>query len=256
MVETQKTMNGGKAMKVPEFLREPLEAAQARLEQIEVEAQRVLKDLVERGRASRKDLEHMVQKLSKQDWTFPEMKQRIDRLREQGVERAAEWRGKAETFRAEALEGDLVPRRRDPRAGGGDLEGARPADEADREGRALAPDEEGRGLAMPGIQEMFKEAWSSALAGVNAAEQEAEKVLGKVADAAGFSPDEVKRQAREFGERLTVQRREIEKAIDDAVRRAANRFRIPTQSDIEALQKRVDAVAERVEALSKERPAG
>jgi hypothetical protein len=97
-------MNGGKAMKVPEFLREPLEAAQARLEQIEVEAQRVLKDLVERGRASRKDLEHMVQKLSKQDWTFPEMKQRIDRLREQGVERAAEWRGKAETFRAEALE--------------------------------------------------------------------------------------------------------------------------------------------------------
>jgi hypothetical protein len=45
-----------------------------------------------------------VQKLSKQDWTFPEMKHRIDKLREQGVERAAEWRGKAETFRAEALE--------------------------------------------------------------------------------------------------------------------------------------------------------
>jgi poly(hydroxyalkanoate) granule-associated protein len=109
---------------------------------------------------------------------------------------------------------------------------------------------------MAGIQEMFKEAWSSALAGVNAAEQEAEKVLGKVADAAGFSPDEVKRHAREFGERLTVQRREIEKAIDDAVRRTANRFKIPTQSDIEALQKRVDAVAQRVEALSKERTAG
>jgi polyhydroxyalkanoate synthesis regulator phasin len=99
---------------------------------------------------------------------------------------------------------------------------------------------------------MFKEAWSSALAGVNAAEQEAEKVLGKV----GFSPDDVKRHAREFGERLTVQRREIEKAIDDAVRRTANRFRIPTHSDIEALQKRVDAVAQRVEALSKERTAG
>jgi poly(hydroxyalkanoate) granule-associated protein len=103
---------------------------------------------------------------------------------------------------------------------------------------------------------MFKEAWSSALAGVNAAEQEAEKVLGKVADAAGFSPEEVKRQAREFGERLTVQRREIEKAIDDAVRRTANRFRIPTHSDIEALRQRVDAVAQRVEELSKERTAG
>jgi hypothetical protein len=97
-------VNGGRAMKVPEFLREPLEAAQARLEQFEEEAQRVLKDLMDRGRASRKDFEHMVQRLSKQDWTFPEMKQRIDKLREQGVERAAEWRGRAETFRTEALE--------------------------------------------------------------------------------------------------------------------------------------------------------
>jgi hypothetical protein len=103
MAETQK-MNGGRAMKVPEFLREPLEAAQARLEQFEEEAQKVLKDLMERGRASRKDFEHMVQRLSKQDWTFPEMKNRIEKLREQGVERAVEWRGRAETFRAEAME--------------------------------------------------------------------------------------------------------------------------------------------------------
>jgi hypothetical protein len=104
MAETQKMVNGGRAMKVPEFLREPLEAAQARLEQFEVEAQRVLKDLLERGRASRKDFEVIVQKLSKQDWTFPEMKQRIEKLRDQGVERAAEWRGRAENFRAEAIE--------------------------------------------------------------------------------------------------------------------------------------------------------
>jgi polyhydroxyalkanoate synthesis regulator phasin len=109
---------------------------------------------------------------------------------------------------------------------------------------------------MAGIQDMFRDAWSSALAGVNAAEQEAEKVLGKVADAAGFSPEDVRRHAREFGERLSSQRREIEKAIDDAVRRTANRFRIPTQADIDALQKRVDAVARRIDALSKERPAG
>jgi polyhydroxyalkanoate synthesis regulator phasin len=109
---------------------------------------------------------------------------------------------------------------------------------------------------MPDIQEMFKEAWSSALAGVNAAEAEAEKVMVKLADAAGFSPDDVKRHAREFGERLVVQRRDLEKAIDEAVKRTANRFRIPTHADIEALQKRVDDVASRVEALSKEKPAG
>jgi ElaB/YqjD/DUF883 family membrane-anchored ribosome-binding protein len=96
-------VNGGRA-KVPEFLREPIEAAQARLEQIEDEAERVLKDLMDKGRASRKEFEQILARLSKQDWKLPEMKHRIDRLREQGVERAVELRGRAETFRTEAME--------------------------------------------------------------------------------------------------------------------------------------------------------
>ncbi len=109
---------------------------------------------------------------------------------------------------------------------------------------------------MPDMQERFKEAWSHALAGVNAAEEEAGKIIQRLADVAGFSPDDVRRHAREFGERLTSQRKEIERTIDDAVRRAANRFRLPTKEDIDALQKRVEAVAERVEALAKERASG
>jgi len=102
MAEAQKHENI--RVKMPEFLREPLVAAQARLEALEGEAQRVLKDLVDRGRASRKDLEHMVQRLSKQEFSFVEVRQRLEKLREQGVERAAEWRGKAESFRTEALD--------------------------------------------------------------------------------------------------------------------------------------------------------
>jgi polyhydroxyalkanoate synthesis regulator phasin len=106
---------------------------------------------------------------------------------------------------------------------------------------------------MPDIQDRFKEAWSAALAGVNAAEEEAGKIIQRLADAAGFSPEDVRRHAREFGERLTTQRKEIERTLDDAVRRAANRFRLPTKEDIDALQKRLDAVAERVETLARER---
>lgn len=108
---------------------------------------------------------------------------------------------------------------------------------------------------MPDIQSLFKDAWSNALAGVNTAEQEAEKVLTRIADAAGFSADDVRRHAREFGERLASQRREIERSIDDAVRRAANRFRVPTRDDLEALQKRLDAVSERLDALARARAA-
>lgn len=101
---TETRSENTRAVKVPEFLREPLTAAQAKLERFEEDAQRVFRDLMDKGRASRKDLEQIVSRLSKQDWTFPEMKQRLEKLREQGVETAAEWRGKAETFRAEALE--------------------------------------------------------------------------------------------------------------------------------------------------------
>jgi DNA-binding transcriptional MerR regulator len=93
-----------RSVKVPEFLREPLSAAQVKLEQFEEDASRVFRDLMVRGRAGRKDIEHIVARLSKQDWTLPEMKQRLERLRDQGAERAAGWRGKAETFRAEVLE--------------------------------------------------------------------------------------------------------------------------------------------------------
>ncbi|HET6439162.1 MAG TPA: hypothetical protein VFG59_13930 [Anaeromyxobacter sp.] len=103
MAEAQKP-DGGRSLKMPEFLREPFEAAQARLGHLEGEAQRMWKDLVLKGRAGRKDLEQIVQRITRQDWTFTEMKQLVERLREQGAERAAEWRGKAESVRAEAME--------------------------------------------------------------------------------------------------------------------------------------------------------
>jgi polyhydroxyalkanoate synthesis regulator phasin len=106
---------------------------------------------------------------------------------------------------------------------------------------------------MADIQAMFKEAWSQALVGISAAEQEAEKVLGRIADAAGFTPEDVRRHAREFGEKLQGQRRDIEKAIDEAVRKATWRFRLPTRDEVETLRLRVDALAARLDALAAER---
>ena len=103
MAEVHKA-NGKGSIKVPDFLKTQLEAAQARLEQFEEEAQRVIHDLMVKGRASRKDIEQILHRLSRQDWTFPEMKNRIEKLREQGAERAAELKDRAESFRAEALD--------------------------------------------------------------------------------------------------------------------------------------------------------
>jgi poly(hydroxyalkanoate) granule-associated protein len=108
---------------------------------------------------------------------------------------------------------------------------------------------------MPDVRETFKEAWSQALVGLNAAEQEAERVMGKIADAAGFTPEDVRRHAREFADRLQSQRKEIERSIDDAVKRATSRFTLPSREDLEALRRRVDAIAERVDRLATERAA-
>ena len=103
MAEANK-VDGSRTIKMPEFLREPIEAAQARIGHLEGEAQRVLKDLMLKGRAGRKDLEQILQRLAKQDWSLGEMRQLVEKLREQGAERAAELRGRAESFRAEAME--------------------------------------------------------------------------------------------------------------------------------------------------------
>ena len=106
---------------------------------------------------------------------------------------------------------------------------------------------------MPDVRDTFKVAWSQALLGINAAEQEAEKVMAKIADAAGFTPDDVRRQARDFAERLQSQRKEIERSIDDAVKRATNRFRLPSRDELEALRQRVEAVSARVDAIASAR---
>lgn len=106
---------------------------------------------------------------------------------------------------------------------------------------------------MADLQAKFREAWSQALVGLNAAEAEAEKVLARLADAAGLTPEDVKHHTREFGVRLTQQRREVERAIDDGVRRAAAQFKIPSREEIETLRRRIDQVADRLEAVAQER---
>jgi polyhydroxyalkanoate synthesis regulator phasin len=106
---------------------------------------------------------------------------------------------------------------------------------------------------MADLHAKFREAWSHALVGLNAAEAEAEKVLGRLADAAGLTPEDVKHHAREFGVRLSQQRREVERAIDDGVKRAAAQFKIPTRDEIDALRRRMDEIADRLESVAQER---
>ncbi len=82
MTETRSTNH---KVKVPEFLREPLEAAQARLGVFEDEMQRLWKEILEMSKTGRKELGVLVERLQKQ----------VGRTH---------WRSRAESIRAEALE--------------------------------------------------------------------------------------------------------------------------------------------------------
>jgi hypothetical protein len=90
--------------KMAEFLREPLEAAQARLTEFEEEAQKVFKELIRKGRESRKEMAGMVQRLSRQDWGMEDLRGQVTKLRVQGMERASGLASKAGSFRADAID--------------------------------------------------------------------------------------------------------------------------------------------------------
>jgi polyhydroxyalkanoate synthesis regulator phasin len=111
---------------------------------------------------------------------------------------------------------------------------------------------------MPALQTMFKDAWSQAVAGVTAAEHEAEKVLGRIAGAAGIKPDEVKRQARDLQEKLQGRRKALEKVVDELVKKAAGRFLLPTKGEVAELRQRVEELSSRVDQLAagRDKPAG
>lgn len=102
MAETHRD-GARRASKVPEFLKEQLEQAQARLGQLEEGAEKAIKELVEKGRASRKDLEAALVRISK-DERVVDLKGKLEKFQRTGAVRAEEWKDRAETFRAEALE--------------------------------------------------------------------------------------------------------------------------------------------------------
>jgi polyhydroxyalkanoate synthesis regulator phasin len=55
----------------------------------------------------------------------------------------------------------------------------------------------------------------------------------------------------DLAERLAAQRRELEQGLEERVRGALQRLRVPRREEVQALMARVDRVAERVETLER-----
>ncbi len=99
--------------------------------------------------------------------------------------------------------------------------------------------------------EAFQQFWGQALVTLTGAEEEAARLLARVQGLSASSQEEARRQVREFGERLTSQRKDIEKRVEDTVKQSVARLRLPRHAEVAQLTTRLDALARRVENLSK-----
>ena len=101
----------------------------------------------------------------------------------------------------------------------------------------------------PRLGETFERIWGQALVAVSAAEEEAARALQRAASVAGWSQDEVVRQVREFTERLASQRRDLERNVEDGVRRALSVLKLPRREQLQEVETRLARLSERLDAL-------
>jgi polyhydroxyalkanoate synthesis regulator phasin len=99
------------------------------------------------------------------------------------------------------------------------------------------------------LAETFERVWGQALLAASTAEEEATKAAQKVAEIAGWSQEEVKRQARLLSERLVGHRRDLERNVEEGVRHALSHFKVPRRDELQDFEARLIRIAERINAL-------
>jgi polyhydroxyalkanoate synthesis regulator phasin len=105
------------------------------------------------------------------------------------------------------------------------------------------------------LSDVVERMWAQALVAVSSVEEEAAQVVQRLQAVAGWSQDEMRRQVAEVSERLTSQRQALEKGIEEGVRRAVAKLRVPRRDQIQALQGRLDRLAARLDKLDPKRPS-
>jgi polyhydroxyalkanoate synthesis regulator phasin len=101
------------------------------------------------------------------------------------------------------------------------------------------------------MTEIFHQVWGQALTAVTSAEEEANKLLSKLPWASAWSPEEARKQVREFSERLVVQRKDMERRVEEAVKLSLRSVQLPRRDELKELSARVDELARRVESLAR-----
>ena len=100
------------------------------------------------------------------------------------------------------------------------------------------------------VAEVVEKLWSQALIAVSTAEGEAMKLAQRVSEAVGGTPEEMRQRAKELADRLSAQKREFERQVEDAVKRAVGRVKLPRREELAEVQARLDRLSERIDRLA------
>lgn len=103
------------------------------------------------------------------------------------------------------------------------------------------------------LTEFVTEAWSQALLAVNTAEDDVQRIVGRVAHWVEMRPDETRRLVVDLAERLRSERAQLENAIETAIVGALAPLRLPTRDDLALLDQRLRSLEARLAALAASR---
>lgn len=92
--------------------------------------------------------------------------------------------------------------------------------------------------------EFFQQVWSQALATVTGAEEEAQKLLGRLQSTS-------QEETRKLSQTLAEQRKELERRLEEVVKNSVGRLKVPRRDEVSQLNARLEALTRRVEALTK-----
>lgn len=92
--------------------------------------------------------------------------------------------------------------------------------------------------------EFFQQIWSQALTTVHGAEEETQKLLGRLQ---GMSQEEL----RKLSERLATQRKDLERRVEEVAKTSVARMKVPRREEVAQLNARLAALSARLEGLTK-----
>lgn len=99
---------------------------------------------------------------------------------------------------------------------------------------------------------MLHESWLAALGAFSLAENEAKKLVERITKNRGFSRKEAENLLEEVLDRVDKNRKLLETKIEEGIETALRKLGIPTQKELNDLRMRVDALAKKVGASSRQ----